>query len=835
MTGKHLTFDASPDELKLFMSEGEEQLEILSQDILRLEQEGDTNTELLQEIFRAAHTLKGSSGAIGHTRLARLTHACETVLDQVRHHTLPVNTILVDLMLQGLDALRVLLDEVVTSVESDITIDTLVVSLNELASGKTADKQTAPAEKAAPVIQAPVASATATAAGKNSWQVVCSFASDCLLPAARALQALFAGRTLGDVIQTDPPITAIEDGSLTMLHNMTLTIESDRDSQEFTKECLATIERIPEVKVTQIVNIAGGTDNTIVSAAAPSNSWHVDLAIDAGCLMPAARALQIVLAADTIGTIEHCSPPRADIDDGKCDQYSIHIELEAADANDLETVIRTAMNRIPEVTIVSMGHGSLAPAGKQIAASKFVEAHEVDALHAAIAAYSEQETSTNTVPAPEINTSKKTSEADTTAKQVQSTPATTASRMIRIDVERLDALMNLVGELVIDRTRLARIAARLSTQTNDTALVEELTETSQHLTRVSDDLQVEVMHSRMQPIESVFSKFPRLVRDLTQKLNKKIDFIVEGKDTELDRSVAEQIGDPIIHLLRNSIDHGIESEDERLKSGKSPVGQVRLGARHEENQIVIDIEDDGHGIDPEKLKAKAVQRGIISTEIAARMSHREAVDLIFTSGFSTAEQVSDVSGRGVGMDIVRTNIERLNGSISMETEVGQGTRFTIRLPLTLAIIRALLITVGKQTYAIPLSSVVEALRIQNSQLRSINGHEAIELRGQVLPLTRLSTIFQVATQEVENDESRHFVVAVRWGDRRGGLIVDSLIGEQEIVIKSLGNMFRSAQGISGGAVLGDGQVAPILDIATLIKHIINNQQYANPTEMRTAS
>ncbi len=400
--------------------------------------------------------------------------------------------------------------------------------------------------------------------------------------------------------------------------------------------------------------------------------------------------------------------------------------------------------------------------------------------------------------------------------------------MVRIDVERLDALMNLVGELVIDRTRLARIANKVSQHSGDAAMAEELTETCRHLARISDDLQDEVMRSRMLPIESVFSKFPRLVRDLAQKVGKKIDFIVEGKDTELDRSVAEQIGDPIIHLLRNSIDHGIEPEEKRLAAGKSETGQVRLAARHEENQIVIDVEDDGRGIDAEVIKQKAVSKGIISAEAAARMGEREALDLIFAPGFSTAEQISDISGRGVGMDIVRTNVERLNGSITVETEVGQGTRFTVRLPLTLAIIRALLIDVAGQTFAIPLTSVVEALRIERDKLRSVNGHEAIELRGEVLPLMRLRDIFaeELAAGQQENAEraQRQFVVAVRWGDRRGGLIVDALIGEQEIVIKPLGNLFRAAHGISGGAVLGDGQVAPILDIPALIKHIISAER-----------
>ncbi|HKD75564.1 MAG TPA: chemotaxis protein CheA, partial [Ktedonobacterales bacterium] len=566
--------------------------------------------------------------------------------------------------------------------------------------------------------------------------------------------------------------------------------------------------------------------------------------------------LQIVLACGIVGTVVTSQPDMATIEAGKVENGAHVIAQVTTAAADAETQLSNVLDRIFEVTVAritspdgaitapSVAEPAKAPKFRPLSAET-VDAVKVDADELnAIVAQLPKEAPLPSNPAPAAAPSVKNAdhpegETSRPAPAASAAPATHAPRMVRIDVERLDALMNLVGELVIDRTRLARITNRVSSHTSDQNIVEELTETCRHLARISDDLQDEVMRSRMLPIESVFSKFPRLVRDLAQRVNKKIDFIVEGKDTELDRSVAEQIGDPIIHLLRNSIDHGIEPEDVRRKAGKPEAGQIRLSARHEENQIVIDIEDDGKGISAEFLRNKAVSRGTISPEAAQRMGDREALELIFASGFSTAEQVSDISGRGVGMDIVRTNVERLNGSITLETEVGQGTRFTVRLPLTLAIIRALLVNVAGQTYAIPLSSVVEALRIEKSELRAVNGCEAIELRGQVLPLLRLSEIFRSLSPDQQEHfvgetdatgvdgvtgTSRHFVVAVRWGDRRGGLIVDSLIGEQEIVIKSLGQLFRSARGISGGAVLGDGQVAPILDIATLIKHIIAEER-----------
>ncbi len=776
-TGQHLTFDAAPDEMALFMSEGEEQLEILSRDILRLEQEGDTDSDLLQEIFRAVHTLKGSSGAIGHQRMAKLTHAVETVLDQVRHHALPVTTRLADLLLRGLDALRVLLDEVTTCVESDVAIDDLCADLIALASG----------DNAIPAEVAPVA---------PEWRIEIGIDATCPLPSVRALQVVLAAGVAGGVLRSDPPTAVIEAG--TVPTGATVTLWMTSNDAEFERNMRQTLAKINEVTIRDLASPPGAASAaTRVDPSEPRAAmaeiaqWRIEIAIDAGCPLPSARALQGALACGLVGSVTRSDPTSAVIEAGMV-PTGAHLTfwvVAPARLDNIESATRIAVERIPEVKVALVTReGSLfAP-------------------------------STPVAPAP----ARAAEHPESEAKQ----PQQHLSHSVRIDVERLDALMNLVGELVIDRTRLARIASRLGGHAIDQPMIEDLAETCRHLARISDDLQDEVMRSRMLPIESVFSKFPRLVRDLAQKVGKKIDFVVEGKDTELDRSVAEQISDPIIHLLRNSIDHGVEPGEERLRAGKPENGQVRLAARHEENQIVIDVEDDGRGINADLLRQKAVNRGVLTPEAAARLSDREAMGMIFASGFSTAEQVSDISGRGVGMDIVRTNVERLNGSIAVETEVGSGTRFTVRLPLTLAIIRALLVSVAGQTYAIPLTSVVEALRIERDEIRAVNGREAIELRGQVLPLTRLAEIFVSMTPDIarharQGDEpERGFVVAVRWGERRCGLIVDALIGEQEIVIKSLGHLFRMAQGVSGGAVLGDGQVAPILDIPALIQRAI---------------
>ncbi len=825
MSGNQLTFDATPEELTLFLSEGEEQLEILSQDILRLENEGDANTDLVQEIFRAAHTLKGSSGAIGHQRMARLTHATENVLDQVRHHTLPVTKILIDLLLNSLDALRVLLDEVSTGIESDTAIDHLCVDLTALANGKV-DTAPAPATpqaaavKASPAPPSPsipqMVSEADLMSELNVHRIEVAIDPGCPMPAARALQIILACGAVGVILRSEPEQEAIESSPLDTGRH--IVVWAQLDAADAVAKLQQRLHRIPEVQLialettadvpttTEVPELAAGSTKETIQG--DSRQWHVAAAFDSRCALPSARALQVMLACQHLGDIIRCEPDESIIDSGQVDA-STGINVWFASNHATEASIRQSLARINEIDIQSIEQTTTDKA-KTPLTPPVVEAPIATPIPAAATA----------TPRPAPGEAAENESAKTaTAGQ--------APRMVRIDVERLDALMNLIGELVISRTRLARVGQKLGQRVDDPILVEELTETSQHIARISDDLQDHVMRSRMLPIESVFSKFPRLMRDLAKKVDKKIDFIVEGKDTELDRSVAEQISDPIIHLLRNSIDHGIESEELRRQNGKSEVGQIRLAARHEENQIVIDVEDDGQGIRAEVLKQKAVSKEIITPEIAARMSDREAVELIFASGFSTAANVSDISGRGVGMDIVRTNVERLNGSVNVETEPGQGTRFTIRLPLTLAIIRALLIEVAGQPYAIPLTSVVEALRIDQEEIRSISGHEAIELRGQVLPLLRLADVFRDITapggrQHFKTERGdRHFVVAVKWGERRGGLIVDSLIGEQEIVIKPLGLLFRGAHGISGGAVLGDGQVAPILDVAALIKQVIN--------------
>ncbi|MGC9771816.1 chemotaxis protein CheW [Fervidobacterium islandicum] len=380
------------------------------------------------------------------------------------------------------------------------------------------------------------------------------------------------------------------------------------------------------------------------------------------------------------------------------------------------------------------------------------------------------------------------------------------TQTVRVDTEKLDTLMNLMGELVIARSRIADILKKYN--------IKEVDESLAQLSRITLDLQNIVMKVRMVPIEFVFNRFPRMVRDLARSLGKEINFIMEGEETELDRTFVEVIGDPLVHLIRNAIDHGIETKEERIALGKPPIGTVKLSARHEGNNVVIEVEDDGRGMSREKILKKAIERGLVTEEKAAALPDEKVFDFIFLPGFSTKEQVSELSGRGVGMDVVKNTIESLNGSVSIESKVGKGTKVTIRLPLTLAIIQALLVKVNDYVYAIPISIIDSTLIISPGEIRVVQNEEVIVIRGEVIPLIKLWHVFNFPHEE---NPSEMNVVVVKHGNRKYGLTVDTLIGQEDIVIKSLGKIFSDVKIFSGGATLGDGSIALILDVANVVE------------------
>ncbi|GAA7078808.1 chemotaxis histidine kinase/response regulator CheAY2 [Helicobacter pylori] len=417
---------------------------------------------------------------------------------------------------------------------------------------------------------------------------------------------------------------------------------------------------------------------------------------------------------------------------------------------------------------------------------------------------------TETPKAPKTETKAK-AKADTEENKA---PSIGVEQTVRVDVRRLDHLMNLIGELVLGKNRLIRIYSDVEERYDGEKFLEELNQVVSSISAVTTDLQLAVMKTRMQPVGKVFNKFPRMVRDLSRELGKSIELIIEGEETELDKSIVEEIGDPLIHIIRNSCDHGIEPLEERRRLNKPETGKVQLSAYNEGNHIVIKISDDGKGLDPVMLKEKAIEKGVISERDAEGMSDREAFNLIFKPGFSTAKVVSNVSGRGVGMDVVKTNIEKLNGIIEIDSEVGVGTTQKLKIPLTLAIIQALLVGVQEEYYAIPLSSVLETVRISQDEIYTVDGKSVLRLRDEVLSLVHLSDIFKV--DAILESNSDVYVVIIGLADQKIGVIVDYLIGQEEVVIKSLGYYLKNTRGIAGATVRGDGKITLIVDVGAMM-------------------
>ena len=404
---------------------------------------------------------------------------------------------------------------------------------------------------------------------------------------------------------------------------------------------------------------------------------------------------------------------------------------------------------------------------------------------------------------------------DGSGSQVQQ--AKTADTSIRVDVARLDTLMNLVGELVLGRNRLSQIAHQMGEQEENIPAVRELAETNSHIDFITTELQMAVMKTRMLPIAKVFNKLPRLIREVSKEMGKEMDLVLVGEETELDKTLIEELNDPMVHLLRNAADHGVESPQDRVAAGKPVRGVVTVRAEHEGNHIVISVADDGKGMNPEQLKQKAIEKGLTTESLAREMSTQEIFNFIFAPGFSMAKKVTNVSGRGVGMDVVKTNIQKLKGTIDIESEMGKGSKFIIKLPLTLAIIQALLVEVNKEVFSIPLDSVLEVVRAGGQDLSTINGREVIRLRNSVLPLARLSEVLAVGHNGISKHEGEMYVVVVGLAEQRLGIVVDSLLGQKEIVIKSLGDYLGSVRGIAGSTILGDGRVIMIIDVGELMK------------------
>lgn len=525
--------------------------------------------------------------------------------------------------------------------------------------------------------------------------------------------------------------------------------------------------------------------------------FYIEVNVNENCVLKAARAYMVFDALERMGEIVKATPSVQEIEQEKFDRsFSLYF-ISKVDQATLEKEI-LSVSEIESAVIITVDSESLVELSRP--------RNEVEAARKEIAAA----VAAVEVPTPAISVASTAAAVEPAAagSKPAAGGAPVASRTIRVDIERLDALMNLFSELLIDRVRLEQLASEV--KRND------LTETVEHMSRVSSDLQNIVLKLRMVPVDSVFNRFPRMIRDLAKSLDKKVDLVITGAETELDRTVIDEIGDPLVHLLRNAVDHGIESISDRIAAGKSEHGTIQLRAFHSGNHVFIEIEEDGKGIYREKVLKTALKNGLVTAEQAAKLTDKEVYNLLFASGFSTAEKISDISGRGVGLDVVKTKIQMLGGHVQVDSKPGVGSKFSVQLPLTLSIISAMLVRLGSEKYAIPLSSIVETSAIQKNQIRNIHGNKMVDYRKSVIPLVSLSTLFEVPDFNEDLEEETEIVV-VRKGDKQVALMVDEFIGQQEIVLKTLGKYLTGLFAISGATILGDGQVALIIDPNALIK------------------
>ncbi|MBO5468400.1 MAG: chemotaxis protein CheA [Lachnospiraceae bacterium] len=677
--------------LEMFIDETKEHLQNLNDQVLVLEAEPD-NIDTINEIFRAAHSLKGMAGTMGFKRMQRLTHDMENVFSEIRNGKMSVTPDLVDIVFKCLDAIEEYLDCIIN----------------------TSDE------------------------GENDNEELINMLNACL-------------KAEGTPTPEQPAQTAAKEEAQTA---------QDTDKRKFLH-----------------IDIADFEKNAITEAKAKNlNVFGVTVYIDKNCILKAARAFLVFKGLENKGEIIKSVPSVQDIEDEK---FNFDFSMLIISDKSLEE-IKKIISNVSEIKEV------------------VIENYEIPSDVEVVSSVQKQEKE----PEKEETKKKKTAPAKN-GKPV-------ANRSVRVDIEKLDVLMNLVSELIIAKNGLVSV----SNQEDGKTSMQSFNEQIEYLERITTNLHESVMKVRMVPIESVVNRFPRMIRDLSKKLGKEMELIMTGEDTELDRTVIDEIGDPLMHMLRNSADHGLEPTIERLKLGKPQVGTIQLNAYQDGNNVTIEVIDDGAGIDVEKVKASAIKKGAITEEQAEMMTEKEAIDLLFRPAFSTSEKITDVSGRGVGLDVVKNKIEGLGGDVEVSTKLGEGTKFTVRLPLTLAIIQALMVEVRQEKYAIPLNSIVTIEDVAASDIKYVQQKEVINLRGNVIPLVRLDEVLDCSPREEEPENL--VVVIVKKGDKQTGLVIDNLLGQQEIVIKPLGKYINIHRMISGATILGDGEVALIIDSNALI-------------------
>lgn len=733
--------------LKDFIDEAKENSENLAAGLLELEKKPDSHEDLVNDIFRFFHNLKGNSGIIGYQELNSLTHEAETLLNMVRRNEFPVTNELIDILLLVVDVIEELISRIDAAAGQATPVDAnvLLEKLRQAVAG-------GPVE---------------------------------LPPGAGRVKGV---SQKGAQPSTTPPAPTIESDDVSVFSDtvnqqlaaINLALETlDKDASQ--KEFIDGLYR----SLTTIQNSANFMELEELKVYAQRTAGIVDKArstdMDFGMMLDLLKQECGIIADMVRGTIENLKKATA-----------------AAPAQPAAPAAPAAQKVEPSPVKPAVAPAAAGPA-------------DAAAVKAAPPAPAAAPARPSPAAAPRPAAAKPAAAPAKRPGGDDSGGSSKSSSTIRVDHEKLDHLMNLIGELIINRNRYTMLARQLEENSNVdvSEVAQNLTETTYGMARISDDLQDTIMKVRMVPVSSVFSRFPRLVRDLSRKSGKDVDLIMEGEETELDKSVVEVIGDPLVHLIRNSVDHGVEDADVRAESGKDVKGKVWLRAYHKGNSVAIEVEDDGKGIDPEKMREVAIRKGIITPEEARALDDREAMELIFAPGFSSASVITDISGRGVGMDVVRTNIKSLKGSISISSEIGKGTRFTLSLPLTLAIIDALMVNVAGDMYAIPLDAVSETTKIEARRLTDVKGRKAVTLRGEVLGILSLAELLGLPDNSTNQEVLS--VVVIHDNERRLGLVVDRLLERQEIVIKPLSAYLGDLKGISGATIMGDGSVILILD------------------------
>lgn len=666
--------------LGVFLDESREHIEVLYDQLLELEK-NPAEKAIIDEIFRAAHTLKGMSATMGYNDLSSLTHKLENVFDAIKQDRISVQPAMMDIMFETVDSLNEMVEDVAEGGSGSRNVEQIVAHLKAIESGTTAETQ-----------------------------------------------------------------------------QMNLSSEDEELN-------LHSIESVDEFEMA-ILNqsIENGFSN-----------YEIIVTLRKDCLLKAVRVFMVFEVLEKLGEVVKVDPSVNDLEEENFEQTFTVLFVSKESEQDIKGKI-SKVSEIESVTIFPLAPDMFQGKGND---QQEQTANNGDQVHQEKEKQPEQQEKAETKNSKSV-----------------------APKTIRVNIERLDTLLNLFEEFVIDRGRLEQIAGEM--KHND------LTETVEHMTRISGDLQNIILNIRMVPIDTVFNRFPRMIRQLSRDLHKKVEVDITGAETELDRTVIDQIGDPLVHLIRNALDHGIETPEKRKEKGKAEQGTLRLKAYHSGNYVFIEIEDDGAGINKEKVLKKAIDKGVINEKKGNQLTDKQIAELILASGFSTADTVSDVSGRGVGLDVVKDTIESLGGKISIESQIDKGSTFSVQLPLTLSIISVLLVELKNEKYAIPLSSVLETAVVHKNEIKQVYHKKVIDFREQIIPLIFLNESFSVPDNG-EQESDYHSIVIVKNGNRLTGLVVDSFIGQQEVVLKSLGNYLANTYAISGATILGNGEVALIID------------------------